>query len=180
MLGYVFWHRPAAGPAVEYEAALTEFHRQLAVAGVPGLVSSASFAVDALPWQQAASGPAYEDWYVVEDYTALGHLNAAAVRPPLQPAHDRVAAGAGFGAGALYALEDGPPDQDLAGQWFAKPAGMGYPELRACLAGAVTGTHGRWRRQLVFGPAPEFLLSGPSALSLPALDAVMVSRQRIR
>ena len=101
MLAYVFWHRPRDDAAVEaYEQAQIAFHRSLAHAPPAGFQSSAVFRIPARPaglsWLE---GPGYEDWYFVEDYTALGVLNMAAVGHGHRTLHDEVAHRFGAGAG---------------------------------------------------------------------------------
>ena len=112
LLAYLFWHRPAENRPVEhYEQALTTFHRRLRDVAVPGLVGSGSARVGGLPWM---AGDGYEDWYAVDDYSALGVLNDAAVDAAHAAAHDLVALAAGFEALDLYALERGTIDTPAA------------------------------------------------------------------
>jgi hypothetical protein len=166
MLAYLFWHRPADGqPPESYERALLAFHRRLREVAVPGLLASGAARVSGLPW---VPGDGYEDWYAVEDYSALGILGDAAVDAHHADAHERVAHAAGFGAGGLYALEQ----RDLAASpsycvWLTKPAGVGYPQFREELAGYTGPGVTVWRRQMVLGPAPEFRLTADRELSLP-------------
>ena len=153
MLAYVFWHR-ATGAADEYEAALAAFHRALASDRPPGFQRSAAFAVGRVPWLPG-DGPAYEDWYLVADWAALGTLNTGAVSGPRQSPHDAVAAHAGNGAGAIYAPlgHDGPPAGGTA-TWAPKPADVSYADWHATLPGPA------WQRQMVLGPAPEYVVLG--------------------
>ena len=66
----MFWHRPRASvEASHYEARLRAFHVRLG-----GL--SANFRVTTLPFSTADG---YEDWYLVDDWSELGSLNAMAV-----------------------------------------------------------------------------------------------------
>lgn len=74
-----------------------------------GLLTSRTLAVPRLPW--LASG-GYEDWYLVGDFAALGVLNAAVMDREHVAAHDRVAEGAGDGAGGVYALVAGDARQE--------------------------------------------------------------------
>lgn len=171
MLAYVFWHR-GTGAADAYEAALAEFHRVLAAEPPPGFLRSAAFALDDAPWLPG-SGPAYEDWYVVEDWAALGVLNAGAVSGPRAAPHDEVAGRAGKGAGGIYAPlgHDGTLGGPVA-TWAPKRAGVSYAEWHERLAGPA------WQRQMVLGPAPEYvvLVSRPPA-DIP--HAVVVHRRTI-
>ncbi len=78
MLAYVFWHAHSPAVAVaDYEARLEAFHAALRADAPAGLGPTLTFALGAVPWLQG--GPGYEDWYLVEDFTALGTLNSAAV-----------------------------------------------------------------------------------------------------
>ena len=193
MLAYLFWHRPHDPSAVEdYEQAHIAFHRSLARTAPVGLCGSAVFRVPELPWRapaaqdtvpapadapEPAAGDgapesaqaAYEDWYLVEDFAALGVLNEAAVGRGHRTAHDQVARRSGAGSGGLYALLEG--DRSMMGQgasapgersaeiWVQRPPGS-RPRMLAELLGdgMDPSCSSLWRRQLVLGPAPEFCL----------------------
>jgi hypothetical protein len=168
MLAYLFWHEPR--PEIDsdrYVALLQAFHRALAAAPPPSFVRSWSVRLDEAPWN---GGPAFEDWYLVEDWAALGTLNEAAVRAPREDAHDAIAGLATNGAGGLYLLQhgalDGPPP--WAG-WVVKPQGEPYetfePQLRAAVDAAGGGAV--LRRQMVLGPAPEYALLAAREPALP-------------
>ena len=173
MLAYLFWHEPRAEVDPErYVELLQGFHRALAAAPPPSFVRSWSVRLDVAPWD---AGPrhAFEDWYLVEDWAALGTLNHAAVRAPRDEAHDAIASRATNGAGGLYLLQHGTLDGPApwAG-WVVKPHGEPYdtfePQLRAAVDAAGGGAV--LRRQMVLGPAPEYaVLAGTEpALPLPA------------
>ena len=143
MLAYLFWHRPAPD-AAEYERRLAGFHERLRADPPPGFVKSVVFAVD-VPWM----GQSYEDWYVVEDWTALGVLNASAVDSSHRPEHDAVARDAAKGAGGVFRFLEGElalEDVGAAG-WSAR-----RPEVPEGVPYAL------WQRQMVLGPAPEWCL----------------------
>jgi hypothetical protein len=171
VLAYVFWHRPAPGadPA-GYEAALAAFHAALAAHPPEGFAGSVAYRVPGAPWLPGEVGD-YEDWYRVDDWAALGRLNAAAVDGPRAAPHDLVAHRAGAGAGGMYRLLAGdpadpaPPAPRAHAAWLVKPPGTGYAELGAALAEA--GAAAVWQRQLVLGPAPEYVLHSASRLPLP-------------
>jgi hypothetical protein len=176
MLAYVFWHRPLDEATLEaYEHAGIAFHRSLAHAPPTGFRGSATFRVAGLEWFE---GRGYEDWYFVEDYTALGVLNVAAVGHGHRTAHDGIAHRFGAGAGGLYGLIEGHPPvepgafgEESAAVWVARAPGIERRGLGDLLGDGMDARHASlWRRQLVFGPAPEFcLLSGDRAkLGLPA------------
>jgi hypothetical protein len=168
MLAYVFWHWPA--PEVDvarYTDALLAFHRALAATPSPGLRGSRVLEVARAPWLPVAR--AFEDWYLVDDFTALGALNDAAVAGARRDPHDAAARLAGGGHGGVYRrLAPAPgPAADVT-TWCAKPAGVPYPAFLARLPPAET-----WQRQLVLGPAPEFCLVGIDAAA--ALDGRVVA-----
>ncbi len=188
MLAYLFWHRPrdpdAAGP---YEDALVAFHRSLARSLPVGTRASATFRVAELPWlapaQDLATGAAvaggYEDWYLLDDFAALGVLNEAAVGRGHRSSHDEAAHRFGEGTGGLYGLIEGEPCAEALGEattavWVARPPGSERRGLGELLGDGMDPAHASlWRRQLVFGPAPEFCLlaaevpSGVAATRLP-------------
>src|SRR2546423_728929 len=70
MLAYLFWHRPRRPlDAQDYERRLVAFHEKLAESGR----SSAAFRLTRLPFSELCG---YEDWYLVEDWAALGPRSA--------------------------------------------------------------------------------------------------------
>ena len=158
MLAYVFWHRPAEGIAQDrYEAALTRFHRSLHAHPPAGFVRSACLRAAAIAWMGGGDG--YEDWYVVEDFAALGVLNEAAVAHTHLAAHDEAARRAGPGTGAVLRLLEGAPAPAEAriAVWVDKPRGVPSPMLAAMLGDGMDATHaGLWQRQLSLGPSPEY------------------------
>jgi len=165
VLAYVFWHRSAAdGDRGAYETRLTAFHAALAAAPPEGFVASAALRVDEAPWLPG-EGAAYEDWYGVRDWAALGRLNEAAVRGSRAEPHDAVAARAAAGAGAVYRLVAGPPEL-AAGRasWLAKPAGTDREAFHDTLAGPGRSV---WMRQMVLGPAPEYVVRSGAPVVLP-------------
>lgn len=180
MLAYVFWHwkrQDVASP--DYEARQRGFHAALGAAPPAGFVGSLSFAVAGAPWLAGAGG--YEDWYLVDDFAALGALNDAAVSASRVAPHDAAAAAAAGGAGGVYRLRQGTvlPVPGHA-HWFGKPEGLSYRELFARLLPVVEDADGAlWGRQMVLGPAPEFCLQTAEAVSLPSdLAALGVTLRR--
>src|SRR6478672_3844893 len=166
MLAYLFWSWPF--PNVEtaaYEQGQLDFHRALAASKPAGFQASWTFRVDGqAPWR-ARDARAYEDWYLVDDYAALGPLNDAAVAGICQEPHRRTAAAAAGGIGALYRLRTGRPrvPESVFATWITKGPPVGYEHfygraepLTERLGGSL------WRRQMVFGPAPEFCLLSPT------------------
>jgi hypothetical protein len=137
----------------------------------------------------AGSRAGYEDWYFLEDYAALGVLNEAAVGRGHRSPHDNLARRFGRGAGGLYGLVEGERPVARGGEpqpagaaagaaagvaagavavavWIARPARAERRGLAELLGDGMDPRRASlWRRQLVFGPAPEFCLlaSEPSA-----------------
>jgi hypothetical protein len=141
----VFWHRARADVAApEYERRLRAFHERLDE-------TSASFRVTTLPFAAEAG---YEDWYLVDDWAALGTLSAMAVSGTRQAPHDSAARLAGDGWGGVYALVRGAPILPVHASWVSKPDGQDYGAFLDSLSAATV-----WQRQLVLGPAPEFCLA---------------------
>ena len=168
MLAYVFWHRPAT--TAGYEDALVAFHRTLAGDPPPGFRGSAALRLDAAPWLPG-NDPAYEDWYLVEDWSALGSLNAHAAAGARAPAHDAVAHIAASGSGGVYALIAGPvaPPQGGRTAWLAKPAGLAYGAFHAELERILPPAAQAWQRQMTLGPAFEYAVVG-AAVPWPATE----------
>ena len=166
MLAYVFWHRPRQDDRRDaYEQSLIAFHRSLARTPPVGTLACAAYRVEGAPLppsDDGSDGPAYEDWYLVEDFAALGVLNEAAVGRGHRTSHDDVARRFGAGAGGLYALLEGAPCAGALGEaalavWIARPPGSTRRALGELLGDGIDPAHASlWRRQLVLGPAPEF------------------------
>jgi hypothetical protein len=195
MLAYLLWHRPRAGVERDaYERAAEHFHRSLAHSPPAGFRGSALYRVEGLPWldgpHAAPAAPAYEDWYFIEDFTALGVLNEAAIAHGHRGAHDEIAHRFGGGAGALYGLLEGHAAFDAAGSspaiWISRPLGAPAGELAQLLGDGIDPAHASlWRRALVLGPAPEYCLlaaeppSGAAATRLPAGWQATVCARRV-
>jgi hypothetical protein len=116
-----------------------------------------------LPW---LDGDGYEDWYLVEDWAALGVLREAAVAAGHHSAHDAAARHFGRGTAGLYRLSEGgavltgvtlavwvTPDRE------SREAGV----ASLLLGDGLDGDAGLWRRELVLGPAPEYCVLGDAA-----------------
>lgn len=145
MLAYLFWHRPGPGVARgDYERRLSEFHAALADRGY----TTGAFHLERLPFDP---GGGYEDWYLIDDWAALGALDEAAVDARSRSVHDAVAGLSVHGWGAVYRLVGGEPVPPARARWVDKPAGAGYEGFIEALVGLTV-----WQRQLVLGPAPEF------------------------
>jgi hypothetical protein len=161
MLAYVFWHRPAGEVEIAtYEQALLRFHRSLRARPPVGLRGSAVYRAVDLPWLEG-EGPGYEDWYLVDDWAALGVLNAGAVAPGHRHSHNEIARRSGPGAGALYGLCEGEPVLEAVrvAIWVSAARGSNRDVVAGLLADGIDGDYGGlWQRQLVLGPTPEYCL----------------------
>jgi hypothetical protein len=172
MLAYVFWHWQAANVVAPeaYEAAQRRFHAKLSEVRPEGFLRSWSYAVLAVPWLPVAA--AYEDWYLLDGSHGLDTLNDAAVSASMRESHDAAATGAS-GLGGLYGLQAGSPGPRIVpARWFAKPAGESYQQLYDRLPPAAA----LWRRQLVLGPAPEFLFEDGGQLPAGIATTEIVRR----
>jgi len=167
---YVFWHQPLARHSdQEYGAALMRFQAALMQAGVPGLSFTTSRAVARAPWLPEGG---YEDWYVTDSWAALEGMNHGAVAPAMHPAHNAVAELMQSGTGSIFKLLRG---QLLSGAaprvfWLTRPRGIRFEADLALICESANTEVACWRRQLVLGPSPEFLLEcgRDTDLELPA------------
>ena len=213
MLAYVSWHLPApAVRAAAFEQALERFHRSLAHRPPSGFRGSAAFRARGLPWlgHDVGAGPAsegagpasegagsasgdagsvstYEDWYLVDGWSAVGVLEEAAVARGHQSSHEAVAAITGATKGAIYRLIEGLPrvEQAPLAVWVKRAPGHAPVTVEDLLADGVDrDAVGLWRRCLGLGPAPEYCLlaaeppAGVSPSRLPAgWRATAISRE---
>jgi hypothetical protein len=200
VLAYISWHLPAATvEAAAFEQALERFHRSLAHRPPSGFRGSAAFRARGLPWLAqddagagAVSGGAgpvagYEDWYLVDGWSALGVLEEAAVARGHHSRHAAVAAMAGVSKGAIYRLIEGLPRLERAplAVWVKRSPGHAPVTIEDLLAdGMERDAAGLWRRCLGLGPAPEYCLlaaeppAGVSPSRLPAgWRATAISRE---
>jgi hypothetical protein len=160
VLAYLFWHSPREQAQETYEQALSDFHRSLAHSPPIGFLRSACYRTGRLPWMD--SDLAYEDWYLIEDYTALGVLGEAAVAHGHRSAHQRLARVTHNGAGGLYRLCEGDPEIGGAQtSIWVTPARLSEQSAVAGLLmadGTDPADCSLWRRELVLGPAPEYCI----------------------
>jgi hypothetical protein len=177
VLAYLFWHRPRASVATgHYEDLLRAFHETLAAHAPGGFASSHVWRLAATPWLGGGAG--YEDWYLVEDWTAVGVLNDAAVAGVRRPPHDAAAAAAGAGTAGVYRrLLGAPRPTGALAAWFDAPAAE-VGEVLAQRLGAVDAS--LWRRQLVLGPTPEYCLLTDEPVDLDPWPATVVAREPVR
>jgi hypothetical protein len=183
VLAYLFWHAPRGDDAARYRAGLVAFHSALAADPPAGFAGSWTLRVPAVDWLPPAEAH-YLDWYVVDDFGALGALNDAAVSGTRQSPHDTVAAMARTGTGGVVRqLESTGAMVDLASEvvlaLLDKPQGTSYADFNAALVHAAAGAS-CWMRQMTLGPGPEYLVLGHAdapALPWPArrLPAVTIA-----
>ncbi len=172
MIAYLLWHRPRQGAdRGVYEQAAERFHRSLCRARPAGMRGSALLRAGDPPWLEGDGW--YEDWYLLDDFSALGVLNEAAVAAGHRSLHDHLARMFRGGAGGVYRLIEGRCESVAQSQaiWVARPAGASAPGLGDLLGDGMDREQASlWRRQLVLGPAPEYcLLAGePPAGVSPA------------
>ncbi|HEV8604647.1 MAG TPA: hypothetical protein VGQ99_04735, partial [Tepidisphaeraceae bacterium] len=158
-----------AADRAHYERSLIDFHKILAKYAPAGFRSSLLFRTENCPWI-AAGGPAYEDWYVLDNSAALDAISDAAISGPRKASHDQIASLAASGAAGLYRLKSG--DQEAMrlarhATWFSKPAltyDAFFNQLRP-----ITNASGAafWLRQMALSAAPEFCLRTPEKPQLP-------------
>jgi hypothetical protein len=168
VLAYVFWHVPSqAVAAADYEARLAAFHAGLRADAPAGLGRTATVALGAVPWLAGAAG--YEDWYLVEDFAALGVLNRAAVSGAGAAPHDAAAAAARTGVAGIMGHVAGPllPARPGWAAWLSKPDGVSYEAFHAALAAELSGDASAWQRQMTLGPAHEYCVLADAERALP-------------
>jgi len=165
LLAYVSWHRPADDVAqASYEQALASFHRSLARRPPSGFRGSAAYRLSELPFFEApAEGArtAYEDWYLLDGWSALGVLEEAAVARGHISRHDAVAGLAAHASGAVYRLSEGHPAlaETRVSVWVAPARNHTPPAIADLLGdGMDPRSSALWRRSLGLGPAPEYCL----------------------
>jgi hypothetical protein len=194
VLAYISWHRPAPGvDAAAYERALARFHSSLEHRPPSGFGGSVAFRAAELPWLGALSGGSeprggYEDWYLLDGWSAIGVLEEAAVSRGHVTAHDAVASKAGVSTGAIYRRSEGhaPLAEARVSVWVTRGRGHESPTIASLLGdGMDPATAGLWRRCIGLGPAPEYCLlateppAGVAGTRLPAGWTATVSRKEV-
>jgi len=171
MLAYVFWHWPQTSVDPQaYVAHLESFHRTLAANKPEGFQHSVVFRIEDADWLETR-GPAYEEWYLLDNSAAMDPLNDAAVSGACEQPHNLVAREAAGGTGGLYRLRSG---QEVLSEarfavWLAKPDGVAYRDLYDQLSLLTSQPNvALWGRQMTLGPTTEFCLHSQTPLQLPA------------
>ncbi|GCE15255.1 hypothetical protein [Tengunoibacter tsumagoiensis] len=164
MLAYVFWHQRAMNGAREdYQEKLLAFHEILQERQSQGFIGSIVLEMAQVPWMPEGS-EVYEDWYLVENSSALDPLDEAAVTGICREPHNAVARLAEYGTGGLYRLKDDAIDLTQVAKirsatWFNKPAGVSYAHLYEQVhQHREVQEDVLWQRQMTMGPALEFCL----------------------
>jgi hypothetical protein len=106
------------------------------------------FRLNRLPFAERCG---YEDWYLVDDWPALGALNEIAVSGQVRCPHDAAAVLVDECWGGVYRAIRGSPHPPHGARWISKPRDQSYHLFLADEPAAAL-----WQRQLVLGPAPEF------------------------
>jgi hypothetical protein len=199
VLAYLSWHRPAVGADLAelsaYERALAQFHHSLEHMPPSGFRGSATFRTQELPWPLAGQDAdqrgwaGYEDWYLLDDWAAVGVLEEAAVSRGHLSAHEKVASLSGGVTGAVYRLVEGHPNllETRVAVWVTPAPEHADPSFAALLGdGMDPAGGGLWRRSLGLGPAPEYCLlvaeapAGVAPTRLPkGWSATTISRERL-
>jgi hypothetical protein len=168
-LAYVFWHMPdPRADAERYAAAQVQFQRSLARRPPIGFRGSTVCRLGpAPPWlpapgasHGATAAQAYEDWYLLDDWTAIGVLREAALARGHASRHERAARHVAVGTAGIYRLCDGPsaPATTAASLaiWIAPARGADHSGVGELAADGLVGDATLWRRELSLGPAPEY------------------------
>jgi hypothetical protein len=170
MIAYVFWHFGKTEiPMREYEPVLAGFHDNLRQNKPDGFLRSKVYRVKNLPWMDPHR-IIYEDWYIVENFSALDALNLGAVAPRMKGPHDKIASFSDRGAGGIFRLKNEPePEyQATVAYWLTKPLDMTYEHFYTKLEPFASHPQAAlWTRQLVLGPSKEFCLHAPKELEIP-------------
>jgi hypothetical protein len=179
LLAYVFWHWPKQEVStMSYEEKLTAFLASLNDDRPSGMVQAFSFRVDQLPWGPQG-GHLYEDWYILEGFSALEGLSDAAVSGATKSPHDSVARDYLKGTASIFRCISGdlPLGEERVVSWVDKTPGVPYPSFYDEIAGVVGDQQARlWRRQLVLGPSTQFCLRSTEQIQFPESLKVVNSK----
>lgn len=169
MLAYVFWHWPQTGVDIKtYVDHLVSFHRALNANKPAGFNGSRVFRIRGVSWLET-TGDAYEDWYLLDDSSALDRINEAAVSGVCEAPHNLVAREAAGGTAGLYRIKAGSVFADPSfALWLSKPDGVSYTDFYSRLGPIVGNARAAlWQRQMTLGPTTEFVIHSATPVQLP-------------
>lgn len=172
MFAYVFWHtRSDAAPQETYEQNLLTFYDALKKVDCLGVHHTATFRISSLPWSRQQSG--YEDWANIEGPWALDALNQNAVQGSMERPHTQIAHLMDSGNGGIYyhLWGDLEPYRANRAQWVTRPRGIQFRQPLKKIADSARMPISVWRRFMVLGPGPEFIIFGSAPLILELQDA---------
>jgi hypothetical protein len=118
---------------------------------------------DGLDHPQPEGG--YEDWYLLDSWSAIGVLEEASVSHGHLRAHDEVASRAGVSTGAIYRFSEGyaRPAEARLSVWVTRPPGHEHPSIEALLGdGMDPATAGCGGAASAWGRRPSTACSPPS------------------
>jgi len=159
----------------EYEPVLAGFHDKLRQKKPDGFLQSKVYRVKNLPWMDPHR-IIYEDWYILENFSALDALNVGAVSPRMKGPHDKIASFSDRGAGGIFRLKNQPePDyKAVIAYWLTKPPDMPYEKFYQKIEPfAEQPQVAFWTRQLVLGPSKEFCIHAPATLDISLKNEVL-------
>jgi len=171
MFAYVFWHtRSDAATQETYEQNLLAFYDALKEIDCPGVNHTATFRISSIPWSRKQSG--YEDWAVIEGPWALEGLNHKAVQGSMERPHRQIARLMGDGNGGIYYHLWGALEAYAANraQWLTRPRGIEFRQPLKKISESAGVPVSVWRRFMVLGPGPEFIVFGSAPLTLQLQD----------
>ncbi len=170
MLAYVFWHwpQPTVDPQI-YRNNLLNFHRTLVAHKPQGFHNSTIYLIGEASWLDT-TGPAYEEWYLLDNTAAMDPLNEGAVSGPCELPHNTVARDAAGGIAGLYRLQIGSASlsNKKVAVRFSKPQGVSYQNFFAGMRQNLSKGAALWQRQMTLGPTTEFCLLCESQSDIPS------------
>ena len=167
MLAYVFWHTPSPKTSREtYEHNLLAFYEALERADCPGVKQAATARISSIPWSRDQGG--YEDWAVIEGTWVLEGLNTKAVEGSMEAPHAQIAQLMESGNGGVYYHLWGElePDRADVAQWLSRPRGIQFRPPLEKIAESAGAPVSVWRRFMVLGPGPEFIIFGSTPMNI--------------